>query len=53
MPEIETLHNLGIKPISRLPKELKVKAQDLAMYVDFLAQMTETYRWTGSVIEVD
>lgn len=53
MAEIETLHTLGIPPLVRLPSELRVGAQDLSKYVDFLAQMTETYRWTGPVIEVD
>lgn len=53
MAEIETLHNLGISPLVRLPGELTVGAQDLSKYVDFLAQMTETYKWTGPVIEVD
>ena len=53
MAEIETLHNLGIAPIVRLPQELRVGVQDLSMYVDFLAQMTETYKWTGPVFEVD
>ncbi|MFQ5572905.1 MAG: hypothetical protein ACE5EJ_01500 [Nitrosopumilaceae archaeon] len=53
MAEIETLHSLGISPLVRLPNELRVGAQDLSKYVDFLAQMTETYKWTGPVIEVD
>jgi hypothetical protein len=53
MAEIETLHNLGMSPLVRLPSELRVGAQDLSKYVDFLAQMTETYKWTGPVIEVD
>jgi hypothetical protein len=44
MAEIETLHNLGISPLVRLPQELRVGAQDLSKYVDFLTQMTETYR---------
>jgi len=53
MPEIEILHNLGISPLVRLPDELRVGAQDLSKYVDFFAQMTETYKWTGQVIKVD
>ena len=53
MAEIETLHNLGVAPLVRLSKELRVGTQDLLKHVDFLAQMSESYRWTGPVIEVD
>ncbi|MBS3083394.1 hypothetical protein J4423_01170 [Candidatus Pacearchaeota archaeon] len=53
MAEIETLHRLRVAPIVQLPKELKVGAKDLASYVDFLAQMTESYQWTGPVIDAD
>lgn len=53
MGEIQTLHKLGIAPLVRLEQELRVGAKDLLMYVDFLAQMTESYRWTGSVIDID
>ncbi len=53
MAEIETLHNLGIAPLVRLEQELSIGAQELSMYVDFLAQMTETYKWTGLVIFED
>ncbi len=53
MAEIEILHKLRIAPLVRLERELRVGAQDLLLYVDFLAQMIETYRWTGSVIDVD
>lgn len=53
MAEIETLHDLGISPLFRLPNELRVGAQDLSKYVDFLAQMTETREWAGPIIEVD
>lgn len=53
MAEIETLHNLGIPPLNRLARELRVGAGDLATYIDFFAQMTESYKWTGPVIDVD
>ena len=47
MGEIETLHKLKIPPIVRLPKELRLSAQDLGTYIDFLAQMTQTREWVG------
>ncbi len=53
IPGIEALHKLGIAPIVRLEREWNVGAQELSKYVDFLAQMTESYKWTGSVIDVD
>ena len=53
MAEIETLHKLGIAPLVRLPQELRIGVQNLSKYVDFLTQMSETYKWTGPVIEVD
>ena len=53
MAEIETLHRLNIVPILRLERELNIGAQNLSTYVDFLAQMTETYRWTGPVVDED
>jgi len=53
MAEIETLHKLGIAPLVRLPQELRVGAKDLSRYVDFFAQMEESYKWTGSVREAD
>ena len=51
MGEIETLNKLGIRPIVRLPQEIRVGADDLLAYIDFLAQMTETYKWRGPVFE--
>lgn len=53
MAKIETLHKLKIAPIVHLEHELELGAQDLLTYVDFLAQMKESYQWTGPVIEVD
>lgn len=53
MAEIETLHRLGIAPLVRLPKELRVGADELARNIDFLSQMREGYRWTGPVIDAD
>ncbi len=52
-PQIEIIHKLQIRPIIRTPKELKPTAQNLAQYIDFLAQMTETYTWTGPRSEID
>ncbi len=51
MAEIETLHNLGISPLVILPNKLRVGARDLTKYVDFLAQMTETYKLNESTYE--
>lgn len=53
MAEIETLHELGIAPLVRLPKELRCGAQELSKYIDFLAQMVEIYKWTGPVCHID
>ncbi|MFH1400394.1 MAG: hypothetical protein ABIH41_02645 [Nanoarchaeota archaeon] len=50
MPEIGTLHTLGIAPFVRPGKEMRATANDLAMSVDFLAQMTQTCEWTDPSI---
>ena len=47
MAGIETLNKLKIAPIVRLERELKLGAQDLSMYVDFLTQCKETCRSRG------
>lgn len=53
MAEIEILHKQKITPIVRLNRELKLGVQDLSINIDFLAQMNETYKWTGPVECVD
>lgn len=53
MAEIETLHNLGIAPLVRLPQELRIGAKDLSKHVNFLSQMTELYKWNRSIEDVD
>lgn len=53
MAEIETLHHLGIDPLKRLPGEIRAGAEELGQYVDFLTQMTESYKWTGPVTRLD
>lgn len=53
MAEIEILHRLGVAPLVRLPQELRIGAQDLSKYVNFLAQMFETYEWAGPVVDAD
>ncbi len=53
MGEIETLHKLKIPPLVRLEREFKASAKDLLMYIDFFAQMTESYQWTGPVVNED
>ncbi len=51
MAEIEILHEQKIAPIVRLERELKIGAQELVKYIDFLAQMRETCKlsstWTS------
>jgi len=49
LPEISALHHLEIPPIVCLDKELKLDAKTLSEHIDFLAQMRETYRWTGRI----
>ena len=48
--EIEPLYDHNLAPLVRLPNEIRIGSQELSKYVDFLAQMTEIYKWTGSVI---
>ena len=53
MAEIETLRNLGLTPLTRLPQEIRAGAEELGQYIDFLTQMTETFQWRGPVTNVD
>lgn len=53
MGEITHLYNLGIKPLIRLERELRLNSENLGLYIDFLSQMNQTYKWTGSVCHDD
>jgi hypothetical protein len=53
MGEIQLLHDQKIPPLIIQEPQLTFGAAELGQYIDFFAQMSESYSWSGRSHDVD